>query len=787
MRLKFYFWQLNTLLDYTTDESGYGQFKFKTDTTGLTKIASYNKTIFDKNAQLTGKLFKFDTLFKLQGYDVNEVLTKLLNIYGNVEENGLILNNGENYVINAEHEFINIVDKNGKKFIELNTSDKAKAKLNDILEEIVNNWLQHYTSEIILEQLEEYETLINSYNETHFGGEKITTLDILEYYLNNTLANMNIDDLISGGDKFYKNAQTKTKRDNQGLKGGKAYVSDNSVLVDTQIKPLERQGKQLTYEYNGQTIPIRTGYRSVLVRNIRKNSNKTTAENILTKLQNALKDNKFLNEETKKLIIKHIYDRYANAKGGTAINDAQSYITIEEFIRRRYLDGTLHDYEPILLKIQNGEKLTVEEIKRLTDKVQVGKNFYFGRQWNSVTGLLEPIQIKNAEFVLIPQLIKGTELEDLYNIMKSLNIDQLDTDETSKSAYGDVIDIWNQETEELLSVDEIQEQVDNTKNAINNFYYHNLYKQQDIVDHTFEETNKAGIQILKKICDNISNENVRRYVKDFIENYIENVHSSYIEFIEDMGWKLDENGNIVNKDGSDNLNFEKLLDYFQSEQLRLGLTSNMTEYFEIDEKTGKAKMPNYLALNSSKQESILNSLITKRIARQELPGWHGTQVSGVGMGVIKENADGSLKVVKPEYHPTVYRNKNNNNIDLHEDEYLEKVKNGTIKEDEWFKTTAEYIEILVPKYNSAMFDDTKSDEEILKELEEKGLDKSIVYRMPTEGKQSVAIAKIIGFVDNSYGSTVFVSDEWVTQTGSDFDIDTIYAITYEMYRNKKVN
>lgn len=53
--------------------------------------------------------------------------------------------------------------------------------------------------------------------------------------------------------------------------------------------------------------------------------------------------------------------------------------------------------------------------------------------------------------------------------------------------------------------------------------------------------------------------------------------------------------------------------------------------------------------------------------------------------------------------------------------------------------------------------------------------------MPTEGKQSIAILKVVGFLDDSQGSTIVVPDEWVPQTGSDFDVDSVYGICYEMY------
>ena len=41
--------------------------------------------------------------------------------------------------------------------------------------------------------------------------------------------------------------------------------------------------------------------------------------------------------------------------------------------------------------------------------------------------------------------------------------------------------------------------------------------------------------------------------------------------------------------------------------------------------------------------------------------------------------------------------------------------------------------------------------------------------------------KVVGFTDDALGSTIVVPDDWVAQTGSDFDIDSVYGITYSTY------
>lgn len=47
--------------------------------------------------------------------------------------------------------------------------------------------------------------------------------------------------------------------------------------------------------------------------------------------------------------------------------------------------------------------------------------------------------------------------------------------------------------------------------------------------------------------------------------------------------------------------------------------------------------------------------------------------------------------------------------------------------------------------------------------------------------------KVVGFLDDAQGSTIVVPDDWVSQTGSDFDIDSVYGIQYNTYIDKHGN
>ena len=89
---------------------------------------------------------------------------------------------------------------------------------------------------------------------------------------------------------------------------------------------------------------------------------------------------------------------------------------------------------------------------------------------------------------------------------------------------------------------------------------------------------------------------------------------------------------------------------------------------------------------------------------------------------------------------------------------------------------AAYAEVMIPRWSNLI----PNTPEALEMIQKEGLDIQLAYRIPTEGKQSVSIVKVVGFLDDVYGSTIMLPDEWVTQTGSDFDVDSVYGICHSL-------
>lgn len=803
--------ELNTYIDqlynlFKPDNNGV--YRLRKDTTGLIGNAHYKEDLV-KDGKLTGKFFKFEKLFELDNYDTNKAMDNALLLYGGGDKSLFKTDQKGMYIDLSRTDLITV--KNGR--LVLNISDSV----NEALTNITKEWITNFNLDIIKNTKEFNEILKNN---------DISDNEVTAAIMNYAIMNMNFDSIFEGSSKFYKDARSFLKRAKEAQAGGKVYAGYNisdeigtgvheiktydgeDVIIGTQESPylLPRKGSdgrmQLPESESGVYRKARNGFKAITITNSVRPSKQAQL------IHDEVYDNlvKEMPAEQAEKIAAQIAKGY---RDNTTVNDAQSYITIDEFIARRYADGTIEEYRDILQQLQDVRegKKKVEDIdlSNINARIQVQKNFYYDMTFDDTTKTYYPRQIKNAEFVLIPELIKGTELETLYNIMKENGIDQINTAETSKAAKKNVLTFWDNDGNINPNFDaDIKA---NNNAAIEDFYYRYLYKQQDVPQHLMDEENKAGIQIMKKILDNI-NENAHPELKDeikkFFTNYCANIKMDFNSLMNDMGWKVVD-GKIVNaKDGSSDLDFTEFYKKTRIEAQRLGMDSNFAEYLTPDPSTGKPIMPNFMNNVSTKLESIAQSIFNSAVTRQTLPGWHAAQVTSVGhgRGVLDEN--GKMRELK--YHPAIEEThwiitaKDGSKIIADDDNILtnyllselsitpsdlegknirEYAINAKIIKEETTVIHEAYAEVLVPRWSNLISKETTAEQ-----LAEEGLDIQLAYRIPTEGKQSVSVIKVVRFLNDVYGSTIMVPDEWVTQTGSDFDVDSIYAICYRMYKDR---
>lgn len=696
----------------------------------------------DSNYGLVGNMFHSDK-FTITDYKTGKVRNygqELLDDYFDSLYNG------------SKGGFIHFGYENGK--IKLNHTKEQAEAIDNKIAEFISNYID--SSAIRMDEFKNLDVagLINDDN-------------VADFALNYRLAYNYFDDLFEGDDKFYKSSQDFLKRAKEGQASGTPYSTfniyqdENMMLTDLKkMSYLNSQAIQDKLNSLGLHVTQRPGFVGITIKNTVRTSHEASQNGpVVHELARVyMKHDPELTEaEAIAKANKHM-EGYQN----TTVNDAQSYITFEEWIRRVAGRGQLNKYMPLIERIMDRSKpLRVDDIKTF---VQVQKNFYYDMTYNDKINTYAPRQIKNAELVLVPRFIEGTDLEKVYNLMKAHGIDQLNTEETSKAGKAGVLTLFDEKTGEVTDA-HIQDFNNHVEDYKETYSYNFLYTQQETPQHVNAE-NKAAIQIMKKIVDNIPDTGtIGEVKKEFFKLYVANIKDSFNSLVkelniptnEDGSIKLDANGNIEGLDMK--LFFNKL----RKECLRQGLDSNILEFFTLNEDSpytelGRANtvMPTYMTNMMSKAQNVCQSMFNNAITRQKLPGFHAAQVTNVGYSK------------RLRYHPNGER----------------------------------YIEVLLPKSNFGFAkneDGTyKEPDEIrdkdgnligglLYQLQRAKLDTIIGYRIPTEGKQSICAMKVVGFTDDAQGSTIVVPDDWVAQTGSDFDIDSVYGIQHNTYIDKHDN
>ena len=694
-----------------------------------------------KDGKLTGNVFHFSKLPEANGYNLDEAVQKALFLYGGQDTSLLHYKDGS---------------------IEVNQTILENLRKGDLtpymeeLDNVISEWINNFIKETDRE-FEQYSSIV---------GDKYNIDEVREAMLNYVVAYNKFDELFEGDSKFYADARTFLKRAKEAQAGGKAYSGFS--VADSITGPYKEGGAIFTEKENETLHPelkklkARNGFRAITIENTIKPSK--YADHIEKEMYDAYIKQGYT-EEKAQVAAKAIADKY---RGKTKTNDAQSYITIEEFIRREYAKGTIENYRELLNEIynlkpdENGNYDTSTiDLSKFNARIQVQKNFYYDIAVDEETGLSYPRQIKNAEFVLVPQLLPAdSSLRTLYDVMTKYGIDQINTSETSKAAKKNVIRFWDNKGNVVPNFEEqLMENGKEKPGVIDTYYYRNLYKQQDIPSHLKDQRNKAGIQIMKKIVDNYhtASPEAQKAIDNYFKAYSANIKISFFEFIDNMGWQYDaKNDKILNGDGKAILDFDKYYELARNEATRLGLDSNFIDYL-IPTNNGRPIMPSYMNNVSTKLESIAQSMFNNHITRQTLPGYHCAQITNIGF---------------------------NKELKFHKDRYVLKGTTKIITSEEYDKLTAEeqanyeaatVVDVMIPRWSNMIPKDYP-----IEKLREEGLLIQIGYRIPTEGKQSVCIFNVVDFLDDIYDSTIVVPDEWVEETGSDMDGDSVYGIVYPM-------
>lgn len=730
----------NGVVTIVSDENG--KPKIKEEFKDLRKSEArlnyhYRKSILDSNGNPTGNVFKFRSLLidkvkNLSRY--NSETAKRVDMNWLFEEGNVfsLLYGGKNSEISL------IQDENGEYNIRLTGG----------LRNSVYNYIDNYINYRIQEAIAKYSSDKEFVDKYKNASQESFNSFIAEMVLNYEIQYNNLNDMFFGDEAYYKDSRDTIKRNKEYQAGGLAYAGYDLYNVQKHLG-------DITVTPN-KTISIDSSFKYITLEDVQSSGK------VLDDLKKQL-DIANVSKETRAFILKQF------SKDKSEVTDAQSFITLDEFVRRMYLRGEYDSYKDLIEALYDETK-PIDNVKlgELSKKIQVQKNFYYDLEIDNDAKLANPIQIKNAEFVLIPRFLGNSELAALAKYMTDNNIGQVNFTTTEKATTNRVLEFWDSHGK-FPSKEELKQFNLDIQTKYKTGWYSNLYTQQDIPQHMDGE-NKAGLQIVKKLIDNIGNTpEGQSLIKDFFDNFTANIQDSFKDAASRIGVEIDAKGNVVYEGNQAKIDNNKFISLIKDELTRRGLDSNYRKYAEINPETGLPYMPAWTNLVRSKIENIVNSIFTNRVTRQVLPGFHASQVSDIGMTELSDRSD--LR-------------------DLMQSRVEEKHGYSLGRKLTYHKDGSQIVEILLPKwmvkaYNTYDAEGNLIKEVTLEDLQNAGLDTMIGYRIPTEGKQSVAVMKVVGLLDESQGSTIVVPDEWVLQTGADFDIDSIYGIYHAAYFDKE--
>ena len=721
----------NGVVTIVSDENG--KPKIKEEFKDLRKSEArlnyhYRKGILDSNGVPTGNVFKFRSLLidkvkNLNKYNSETAKTLDMNWLFEGGDVFSLLYGGKNSEISL------IQDENGEYNI----------RLTGELRNSVYNYIDNYINYRIQEAVAKYSSNKEFVDKYKNASQESFNAFIAEMVLNYEIQYNNLNDMFFGDEAYYKDSRDTIKRNKEYQAGGLAYAGYDLYNVQKHLGDIVISPNK--------TISVDSSFKYITLEDVQSKGG------VIEDLKKQLKIAK-VSKETEAFVLKQF------AKDKSEVTDAQSLITLDEFVRRMYLRGEYDNYKDLIEALYDESK-PIDNVKlgELSKKIQVQKNFYYDLEIDNDAKLANPIQIKNAEFVLIPRFLGNSELGLLAKYMTDNNIGQVNFTTTEKATTNRVLEFWDAHGK-FPSKERLKQFNLDIQTKYKTGWYSNLYTQQDIPQHMDGE-NKAGLQIVKKLIDNIGNTSEgQSLIKDFFDNFTANIQDSFKDAASRIGVEIDAKGNVVYEGNQAKIDNNQFISLIKDELTRRGLDSNYRKYAEINPETGLPYMPAWTNLVRSKIENIVNSIFTNRVTRQVLPGFHASQVSDVGMAALSGRTD--LR-------------------DLMQSKVEEKHGYGLGRKLTYHKDGSQIVEILLPKwmvkaYNTYDNEGNLVHEVTLEDLQNAGLDTMIGYRIPTEGKQSIAVMKVVGLLDESQGSTIVVPDEWVLQTGADFDIDSIYGI-----------
>ena len=227
-------------------------------------------------------------------------------------------------------------------------------------------------------------------------------------------------------------------------------------------------------------------------------------------------------------------------------------------------------------------------------------------------------------------------------------------------------------------------------------------------------------------------------------------------------------------------------------------SSNLMEFFSIDETTGDVKFNINNPISIAKAEQLFMSYFSKGVFQEKIPGHGLALVSDKGHTILrriysmeKNGRLGRNEVIRgavPEGETVLvqdvenmganYKFPSNGKGILVRDRLryqLAEYKNGK-------RTGQYYSEAVMPAHSADIYSQLQNNSNT---VIPDSVGKMFAVRIPSQDNHSSMNVKLVDFLPAYYGSSAMFPAELIEISGADFDIDTAYVQTKESYYDKK--
>lgn len=560
--------------------------------------------------------------------------------------------------------------------------------------------------------------------------KRITENKLKEFYYNDTLAQYSIMTMTSGDLAYYKNDVDFFKRNKQNMSPGQ-YGDWETLGIPEKFKAIRMKDNE---------IPSLVA--DAYYENLKLNGVSTTEAMIIA---SKFGYSNYIDSEGNKKV--KLPNGQIIDSGLNNATDGQTFITLDRYRNIARMNSKWDDAkESSYQRLKNGT-YNVEDI--LTFSLQPIKPYMFaphitdsGVDINGKnTSLYQPLQNKNSEAVLIPQMVQNSPLlSALVKGMEDNGIDAVYFESAVKEGIElntsqELKDKLRKQGKPILPDAVLHFNGDPRELSETNVKYYYLSNddymyQMDTPEHFRDTLQLFGSQIRKHIIANLD-EDAEFYIED-MKFTGKNIASLFDDI---LAWNYDKNyKKVIDKIGT----IDGLARELQGGVMQRKFAENTTEAVQLMNYKGEKvfKLPLYFPLQSNRIFQMISSIFRNNIIRNKVSGGALYQASSYGF-------DNSLKV---------------------------HMKDGHI----------EYVDCIMPYTYSNQLAQLADENGMIdpSKVEDKELLKVICYRIPTEDKYSAVPLRIKGFSSPAEGGIIKLPSDILTITGSDLDIDKMYFLSY---------